>query len=75
MPSSSTLYQICNGVELESANSRPERFTFDNFSINLKDSQGSVGATGGTRPRRAGLIVTRSMTVSDNNSNRKRRLG
>ncbi len=36
MPRSSTLYQICDGVELVSTNSRPERFTFNNFSINLK---------------------------------------
>ena len=36
MPSSSALYQICNGVELVSTNSRPEKFTIDNFSINMK---------------------------------------
>jgi hypothetical protein len=36
MPSSSTLYQICNGVELVSTNSRSEKFTIDNFSINMK---------------------------------------
>jgi hypothetical protein len=33
MPRSSTLYQICNGVELVSTNSRPEKFTINNFSI------------------------------------------
>jgi hypothetical protein len=36
MPRSSTLYQICNGVELVSTNSRSERFTINNFSISLK---------------------------------------
>jgi hypothetical protein len=36
MPSSSTLYQICNGVELVSTNSRSERFTINNFSINME---------------------------------------
>ena len=36
MPSSSTLYQICNGVELVSTNSKPEKFTINNFSINMK---------------------------------------
>jgi Glycosyl hydrolase family 12 len=36
MPSSSTLYQICNGVELVSTNSRSERFTINNFSISMK---------------------------------------
>jgi hypothetical protein len=36
MPSSSTLYQICNGVELTSTNSKPEKFTINNFSINMK---------------------------------------
>lgn len=35
MPSSSTLYQICNGVELVSTNSRPEKFTINNFSIRM----------------------------------------
>jgi hypothetical protein len=35
MPSSSTLYQICNGVELVSTNSRPEKFTINNFSIKM----------------------------------------
>lgn len=35
MPSSSTLYQICNGVELVSTNSRPERFTINDFSIQM----------------------------------------
>jgi hypothetical protein len=36
MPSSSMLYQICNGVELVSTNSRREKFTINNFSINMK---------------------------------------
>jgi hypothetical protein len=36
MLSSSTLYQICNGVELVSTNSRPEKFTINNFSINMR---------------------------------------
>jgi hypothetical protein len=36
MPSSSTLYQICNGVELVSTNSRREKFTINNFSIDMK---------------------------------------
>ena len=36
MPSSSRLYQICNGVELVSTNSRSEKFTINNFSINMK---------------------------------------
>jgi hypothetical protein len=36
VPSSSTLYQICNGVELVSTNSRSERFSINNFSINMK---------------------------------------
>ena len=36
MPSSSTLYQICNGMELTSTNSKPEKFTVNNFSINME---------------------------------------
>jgi hypothetical protein len=36
MPASSTLYQICNGVELVSTNGMPEKFTINNFSINMK---------------------------------------
>jgi hypothetical protein len=36
MPSSSTLYQICNGVELVSTNSKPEKFTINHFSISMK---------------------------------------
>ena len=36
MPRSSTLYQICNGAELVSTNSRPEKFTINNFSISMK---------------------------------------
>ena len=36
MPRSSTLYQICNGVELVSTNSRPEKFTINDFSISMK---------------------------------------
>jgi hypothetical protein len=35
MPSSSTLYQICNGVELVSTNNKPEKFTINNFSIDM----------------------------------------
>lgn len=38
MPSSSTLYQICNGVELVSTNSRSEKFAINNFSIDMKGS-------------------------------------
>lgn len=38
MQRSSTLYQICNGVELVSTNSRSEKFTINNFSINMKAS-------------------------------------
>jgi hypothetical protein len=36
IPRSSTLYQICNGVELVSTNSRSEKFTINNFSISMK---------------------------------------
>ncbi len=36
IPSSSTLYQICNGVELVSTNSKPERFTINNFDVDMK---------------------------------------
>jgi hypothetical protein len=36
LPRLSTLYQICNGVELVSTNSRPEKFTINGFSINMK---------------------------------------
>jgi hypothetical protein len=36
MPRSSTLYQICHGVEIVSTNSRPEKFTINNFAINMK---------------------------------------
>lgn len=36
MPSSSTLYQICNGVELVSTNGKPEKFDINNFSISLQ---------------------------------------
>lgn len=36
MPSSSTLYQICHGMELVSTNSRPEKFAINNFVINMK---------------------------------------
>jgi hypothetical protein len=35
MPSLSTLYQICNGVELVSTNNKSERFTINNFSISM----------------------------------------
>jgi hypothetical protein len=38
MQRSSTLYQICNGVELVSTNSRSEKFTINNFSINMEAS-------------------------------------
>jgi hypothetical protein len=38
MQRSSTLYQICNGVELVSTNSRPEKFTINNFSISMEAS-------------------------------------
>jgi hypothetical protein len=38
MSNSSTLYQICNGVELVSTNGKPEKFTINNFSINMKSS-------------------------------------
>jgi len=36
MPGSSTLYQICHGVELVSTNSKPEKFTINDFSINMR---------------------------------------
>ena len=36
MPGSSTLYQICDGVEIVSTNSKPEKFTINNFAINMK---------------------------------------
>jgi hypothetical protein len=36
MPGSSTMYQICNGVELVSTNNRPEKFAINNFSINME---------------------------------------
>jgi hypothetical protein len=36
MPRSSTLYQICHGVELVSTNGKAERFTFNNFAISMK---------------------------------------
>jgi Glycosyl hydrolase family 12 len=39
MPASSRLYQICNGVELVSTNNRPEKFTINNFSIDMKPRQ------------------------------------
>lgn len=35
MPASSTLYQICHGVELVSTNGKPEKFTINNFSITM----------------------------------------
>ena len=38
MPSSSTLYQICNGLELVSTNAKPEKFAINNFSITMKAS-------------------------------------
>lgn len=36
MPSTSTLYQICHGVELVSTNSKPEKFGINNFSISMR---------------------------------------
>jgi len=36
IPSSSTLYQICDGVELVSTNGKPEKFGINNFSINME---------------------------------------
>jgi hypothetical protein len=36
IPGSSTLYQICNGVELVSTNGRPEKFDFNNFDIRMR---------------------------------------
>jgi hypothetical protein len=33
MPTSSTLYRLCNSVELVSTNSRAEKFAINNFSI------------------------------------------
>lgn len=36
MPNSSTLYQICNGVELVSTNSKSEKFDINNFSISMQ---------------------------------------
>lgn len=36
MASSSTLYQICNGVELVSTNSKPEKFDINNFYITMQ---------------------------------------
>ena len=36
VPSSSTLYQICNGVELVSTNNRSEKFAINNYSISMK---------------------------------------
>jgi hypothetical protein len=33
---SSTLYQICNGVELVSTNGKPEKFAINNFAIDMK---------------------------------------
>ncbi len=36
IPASSTLYQICHGVELVSTNGKPEKFAVDKFSITMK---------------------------------------
>ncbi len=36
MPGSSTLYQICNGVELVSTNGEPEKFDINNFDITMR---------------------------------------
>ena len=33
--SSSTLYQVCNGIELVSTNSQNEQFGVNNFSLTL----------------------------------------
>ena len=35
-PKSSALYQICNGVELVTTNSRSEKFAINNFSIDMR---------------------------------------
>lgn len=35
IPGSSTLYQICNGVELVSTNGKPEKFDVNDFSIDM----------------------------------------
>jgi hypothetical protein len=36
IPGSSTLYQICHGVELVSTNNKPEKFAFNDFSISMQ---------------------------------------
>jgi hypothetical protein len=36
IPSSSTLYQICNGVELVSTNGKPEKFAINDFRISMR---------------------------------------
>jgi hypothetical protein len=47
MPSSSTLYQICNGVELVSTNGKPEKFEINDFGINMEPwSEGKPGKQG-----------------------------
>jgi hypothetical protein len=38
MPSSSTLFQICYGVELVSTNNKPEKFAINNFAIDMQPS-------------------------------------
>jgi hypothetical protein len=38
IPSSSALYQICNGVELVSTNSRPDKFDINDFYISMQPS-------------------------------------
>jgi len=35
MPTSSTLYQICHGVELVSTNGKREKFVVNNFSVSM----------------------------------------
>jgi len=36
LQNTSTLYQICNGIELVSTNGKPERFGFNGFYIDMK---------------------------------------
>jgi len=51
MSASSTLYQICNGVELVSTNGKPEKFAINNFSISMSRSPSRPGS-----PSPAGAI-------------------
>jgi hypothetical protein len=39
MPSSSTLFQICNGIELVSTDNKPEKFDINDFSLNMRPSR------------------------------------